>query len=350
MKTRIAFIARQAGSAAAFIPLIQELSAQNSHIYLTLFALEQAAPIWLNAGLNPHLVINFADAQKDLIAANPQILITGTSFAAAEDCQFWRWARQAGIPALAFIDHWTNYPQRFSSAPDAPFDCVADWLAVIDHRMYQGLCAAGAPKARIIILGHPGWDQLSEWRGRSNPRLKKQLAGERILILFISEPIADFYGASWGYSEIDALFLLRNALAALDRQYTIVVKPHPRQNLQSIVLPDDIIDSVQIRISTADKIELLTAADVITGINSMLLHEATLIGRPVISLRPGQIASISDLPGWIIATNLQHAISALMRVMSGEITAPPGPQPALPRWINWLQSLLKSDEADINGK
>lgn len=349
MKMRIAFIARQAGSAAAFIPLIKELSADNSKIYLTLFALEQAAAIWLHAGLNPRSVINFAAALDDLIAFGPELLITGTSFAAREDYQFWSWAQSRGIPALAFIDHWVNYPQRFSSTPDSPFDCLPDWLAVIDQRMYQELCAAGAPEARIIILGHPGWDGLSAGRGQRNFILKKQLAGERILILFISEPIADFYGASWGYTEIDALFLLRNALAELDGKYTIVIKPHPRQDQKKIILPDD-IDKVQVRISSADKIELLAAADVITGINSMLLHEATLLGRAVIALRPGQIAALADLPGWIIATNLQETTAALIRVMCGEIEPPPVPQPALPRWLNFCIDLLKLKEPGEIGK
>ena len=337
MIMRVAFVARQAGSAAAFVPLIHALQKQNSPPCV-IFGLEQASSIFTNAGINHHCVKDFAAARADLITARPNILITGTSFSAAEDYQFWNWARISRISSVAFVDHWINYPQRFSSSPNHLFDCLPGYIAVIDQRMRQEICAVGAPESRIIVLGHPGWDRLSVWRGQRAPELKKQLAGERKLILFISEPIAEFYGASLGYTENDALLLLRNTLATLDGNYIIAVKPHPRQNPQNINLPEDTAN-LQMRIVTEGHWELLAAADIVTGMNSMLLYEATIMGRPVIALQPGRIAeNLIESPGMIIVSHPTQAISAIKRALDGEIELLPQPVPALPCWINWLNS------------
>ncbi|CAK0778741.1 hypothetical protein CCP3SC1_990005 [Gammaproteobacteria bacterium] len=344
----IIIVACQPGSAAALAPVVRALR-EGAGISCLVFGLEHAAQSWAMLGVTAQTVTSFTEAQPYLAAVQPSMLLTGTSFDAVGDGQFWNWAREQGIPSVAFVDHWINYHQRFSSSPDCPFDCLPGQIAVIDALMARRLIEAGCPEERIIITGHPGWDEFIQRRGYRALGLRQKLAGDSTLILFASEPLARFYGSmgscnGLGYTERDALTLLFNVLETIaevrKENYTVAVKPHPRED--PLALTDLFVTThgrVQAKLVEGNRIELASAAEVVVGISSLLLYESALMGRPVVALQPGRVGP-SDLvdhhPGILLATDHQQAISALMQALTGEMPTIPAPEPAVPRWMKLI--------------
>ena len=340
-------VARQFGSAAALASVVQALQAEARTDCLIL-GLGHAAGAWAGAGIAAQTVSSFAEALPYLLHAHPSLLVTGTSFNAQEDGHFWRWAKEQGIPSLAFVDHWVNYCQRFSSAPDRPFDCLPEHIAVLDDSMAARLVAVGCPADRVVVLGHPAWDDLVQRRGRCDVTLQARLAGDRVLVLFASEPIARFYGKGLGYTEGDALSLLLAALETVgeDRKesYVVAVKPHPTED--RFALTDRIGMAggrVAARLVEGDRRDLISASTLVVGMNSLLLHEATIMGKPVIALQPGRLGPydwVDHQPGILLATDWVQAISALHRALVGDTPVVPAPRPVIPEWIRVIDALI----------
>jgi len=350
MTRTIVVIARQPGSAAALAPVVLALR-KEAGVSCLVLGLDHAPQSWAISGIVAQAVASFTEALPYLAAVQPAMLLTGTSFDAVGDGQFWNWAREQGIPSIAFVDHWTNYRQRFSSTPARPFDCLPERVAVIDSLMANRLIEAGCPEKHIIVTGHPGWDCLIQRRSHHATELCRKLAGDSILVLFASEPLARFYGSKgscngFGYTERDALTLLINALETIaDNQgeaYTVAVKPHP---LEDSVAFTDLLTAasgrVRVVLVKGDRIELVTAAKVVTGMSSLLLYEAALMGQPVVALQPERIGP-SDLvdyhPGILLATNHRQAVFSLTRALAGEVPVISAPEPVIPLWLELCQS------------
>lgn len=354
----IAIVARQPGSATALAPLIHSLR-DNTEIACLVLGLEHAIHAWNSMGITAQAVNSFTDALSHLVRAHPSLLLTGTSFNAVDDGHFWNWAREQSIPSIAFVDHWTNYRQRFSSAPDCPYDCLPEYIAVIDTLMAQRLIEMDCPKQRILVMGHPGWDDLIRWHHHDNLGLRRELAGDSVLILFVSEPLARFYGTkgtknSLGYTEKDALALLFDVLDMVGKNrgetYTVAIKPHPLDNTPSVPIMIPSGKRIRACLVEFDRLELVAAAEVVIGMNSLLLYEAALMGKPVVALQPDRIYP-SDLvdhhPGILLATDYIQAVAALTRALAREIPSIPRQEPVIPQWIKMITHLLQTSYVNM---
>jgi hypothetical protein len=88
---------------------------------------------------------------------------------------------------------------------------------------------------------------------------------------------------------IDVVAAATRLLTRHRQQATLVIKPHPREAGQPFALPQA-GKSLAIRLlNEADVSPRLAAAgaDLVVGMNSMLLLEACLLGTPVVSYQPG---------------------------------------------------------------
>jgi CDP-glycerol glycerophosphotransferase (TagB/SpsB family) len=123
-------------------------------------------------------------------------------------------------------------------------------------------------------------------------------------------------GASWGYDERQ---VLADIIAALDatlrgrsQPAVLLVKRHPRETAE-LTLPK--AASLAIRVvddSFGDYRELVAASDFVLGMNSNLLLEACLLGKPVVSYQPGLLRP-DPLPsnrlGWSRAVTTRDALA-----------------------------------------
>ena len=333
--SRICIIARQPGSAHAFTPIINALRQRGIASVQAGFA--DAVRAWEDEGVEAVEIASFAEWAQLSNEVLPCIVLTGTSLNAEEDALFWRWAEQNAVSSIAFVDHWSNYPQRFSSGREdgEPFDLMPDRIAVIDEIAKNGLTRVGCPAQKIVITGHPAFDRLAERYGPINQALRDRLLpdGHAFLFVFVSEPLTQVYGPdprsnSLGYTEATVLKTLLTCLERWGRQknqpVTLLVKPHPVESkeryLTDLVSASSAYDYLDVKIfSNSNRYELISACDAVFGMTSMLLFEAAVIGRPVFSLqfdREKACALSDNRPGIRVLTRQQEMLPALEQIAS----------------------------------
>lgn len=209
-------------------------------------------------------------------------------------------ARQQGIPSLAVLDFWSNYKERFSDGTGNLVH-LPDQIAVMDDFACEEMIKAGIDKARIVVTGQPALDSLAEWRFRFPTDRRKSIREhlgidqKETLILFASQPLSELYGSDRssprypGYTEKTVLEALTRAIEKLvlkGQHPVLVIRPHPREKRSG--LSEIKSDVVRIVISSYGHArDVVLSADVVTGMDSMLLVESCYMGCPTVSIQPG---------------------------------------------------------------
>jgi len=332
-KPTVIIIGRQSGTANAFAPVINALREQG--INLATLAFSHAYDAWKRNGINAVKIESYEDAVIILDSIlDPCFMLTGTSHFAREDSYFWDWAHRRVLPNLAFVDHWVSYWQRFSTGlpGSARFDVLPERIAVIDELAATRMIEAGCPPHLILITGHPAFDILPCLQGITDHGLRAKLIPSNCsyLILFVSEPHSRMYASqvrsTLSYTERDALTLTLTALERIGEEsqerFCLVVKPHPLEEpdrINCVLKAHKTLRYVTSLIADGPRDALVEASDVIVGGTSMLLYEASLMGRPVISVQPNRIKE-SDLVdyhnGIELATNMKQTQLALHRAFN----------------------------------
>lgn len=297
MPSGAVIVARQAGTAAAFAPLLLESiglsSVRTSALHV--FAYPSAAPIFQRLGVTSVTVDDFDAASAALDELSCPLLLTGTSLDVDDDSRWWRWAREHGVPSVAFVDQWCNYAERFTldSALLAP-DALPDRIAAVDVLAARRLAEAGLPGDRIVVTGTPLTDTWVPANATATAATRETLAGLRNpwLVLYVCEPDPGHWVdrallADADYDRrIAALADAAGALAAeTSRAVHLAIKPHPIQRQRGFLPPlPPAIDGVTASVEDGDPRALVRAADVVVGHQSMLLHEAAAAGAAVLAL------------------------------------------------------------------
>lgn len=293
---QILVIARQAGSAHAFTPLVKALKHRGAQP--TLLALDHARRAWQKDELSFQPIDSFEQAYSDILSANRwDIMLTGTSEHARKDARFWEWAQTRELPTLGWVDSWGGYQKRFTSPSGPPFDLCPEHVGVVDTRARQEIIEAGCPQNRVHVVGHPGLAQLSELPPLpASTKLPEAFQGCDHVLLYVSSALQRFPEEidRRGFSDQQALEMLANTAARLaargDQSWGIGVKRHPRESpeevqnwFKGLEKTDVYIDLIE-----GDRLVLPRLVDVVAGTVSILLLESSLMGTPVLSLQPGR--------------------------------------------------------------
>jgi hypothetical protein len=222
-----------------------------------------------------------------------------------------------GIPAVALLDHWCNYVERFSDR--ARLDCLPDALAVMDDAAASLLRAVGFPPERIHITGHPHLDEITPVTADERIVARRALgvSDDRHVVTFASEPIAPGAQRDLGYTAAEALEAVRSAIARVALDSLLIIRPHPRE--RQVAVPSGELETIVARKGASR--EAIAASNVMTGMRSMLLLEAGLAGIPTLSVRPnggpdhyldahaGLIVSVCDTS--VLPSVLRRALDAV---------------------------------------
>lgn len=326
---RTVLVARQAGTAAAFVPIAAALSP-------VVFAYPSAVPVFARSGLGHTAISTFGEARRRLEALRPDWLITGTSLDVEDDSRWWVWARARGVPSVAFVDQWVNYVERFTlDARVLPPAALPDRIAVVDTLASGRLTDAGLPRERIVVTGTPLLDtwQSPDAASRAAVRSRLAVADDAWIILYACEPdprhwtepgcLADAGFDARLASLLDAAAALASTTA---RPVHLAVKPHPIQIERGHVPQLPVAPAgVSVAVTDLDPRVLAPGADIVIGHRSMLLHEAAAAGcRAVALLEDGEV--VPDLalatPGLRVCR--RRDLPATLRDVAG---AAPGAQP-----------------------
>jgi hypothetical protein len=327
-------VAREAGSANALIPVIDELRGEG--LGICAIGLEQAAKMFREAAIEHVAVAGMASALAVLerLSPRPNFVLSGTSLKADDDALLWAWAQRRHLPLLAFVDHWINPWVRFSSLATAAaprYGLLPEKVAVINSEVKQEMVVGGCDAARILVTGHPQLQRLARQPPPPNPILRATLLnGGQRLIVFFSEPYSHFQ-PRWrlnggpAYNELTVLSMLLDALRMFAAQHglacRLAVKPHPREDSHELsrLLRASADDLLQGRIIEMQRHDLAMAADLVVGMRSMALLEAQVIGCRTLSVQAdspermmpiGDVPVVRDRPGLdeYLAGSLRHSL------------------------------------------
>jgi hypothetical protein len=305
-------VARQVGTAAAFVPVAAALP--GARLLLYPLAAREHADV-------PHTAADDASilAQLERIGSI-SMLVTGSSEKSAEDAAQWSWARSRRIPSLAYVDQGVNLELRFARGwPDA--------VATIGEKEAAQLRALAPDGVVVHVTGSPAVEAFARevQRYRTNGT-----AAEPGRVLFATEPItgmaADEYRRINGFIDEDAYALVKRAVAQLGAK--LLVRLHPRDRAER--WPDAELDR------NARGAESVARAQVVCGTRSMFLVEAAAAGVPVVSLQPGRRtpSPLDEIP---IAEDDDQALAALRRALNGTTVKNERHRGACERFIGLLR-------------
>ncbi|WP_204106206.1 MULTISPECIES: hypothetical protein [Spirulina sp. CCY15215] len=318
------------------------------------------APAPIPPNLNPReLLITFA----------PRLLVVGT----AENRDtlgllLVSAARELGIKSLGVVDAPSNAAERFRGRSDRPLTHVPDYLLVPDEATRQAYIALGYSSTQAVVCGHPYYDTVRQTRihldsvGRSVLRASifPEVPTRQPIVVFVAEVSRGLkdeqYRRSAEYTligdgkqnkrtEIVLEEFLRGSDRLIPHPYR-VLRLHPKNTRQELAFYLERFDCIS---EGGSPLELIYTADLVVGMTSSLLLEATLLGRPTVAILPRSsekewcaVTASGTIP---VLTRRAEIVPTLTRLLSSdnlEKEAIGLPQNCCDRTINWLKQRLSS--------
>jgi hypothetical protein len=228
-------------------------------------------------------------AHKILANYRPDVVIVGTSWGNTIDKELVYAANEHRIPTLAVLDMWSYYRERFASS-NGRLDYLPLVVCVMDQVAKKEAVISGIPAGRIRITGNPHFDEIrkkatSDRIRREAQDLRSKWLGERKKIIsFASEAIARHFPRRSprfrGYTEKEVL----KDLFEVRGDASLVVKLHPQNKMKDVDFLKNRNNVIYVR--RGSFFTCLSASDVVVGMTSMALLEASYFGKPAISYQP----------------------------------------------------------------
>lgn len=300
----IAVISHDAGSSEILCALIREyFDLYSWHI----FAIAQSPMGRLCERYNlPFSAIG--DPEQQLRAIGPDLLLFGTGWQEKIERPYVRFCKEHAISTVAFLDHWSNYRERFGF-PDVGWEeNLGDFTAVSDQKALL--------LAESFNLPHPvGFKNF--YLRDTIARASQKEPHPNNNLLFLSEPTDAValrtYGDKnyWGFTQYSALEEILKHFDSF-RCAGLTIRLHPSDKGSGYKKILKAYPHIRVQINDAAVCELtdqLLSAKMIIGFDTMALYVAALLGSPVLSYLPSknrefllplpsdrQVRSLSKIP------------------------------------------------------
>jgi len=225
----------------------------------------------------------------------PDLVITSATSLPVKDMSekhIWRLARLAGVKSIALLDQWQNYSIRFSGVTaQERLAYLPDAINCIDEIGKKEMIAEGFNGDILHPLGQPYLDRLADAVREIDCaaiRNKLKVAQDGHIVLFVSEAIEENFGSERGYTQYGALrTFLKSAGVADNRK--ILIKLHPKDDITKFnQIQAEFPQHALLFISNElTALECIAASDGVYGMTSIMLLEAYILGKPVVSIQPG---------------------------------------------------------------
>lgn len=296
---KVLFSSGDVGGARALMPVIETCIEKglpvavinNGHIS------QEAPPHWEKILTNR---INSRDEVKKFFKEEDiRLLIFTSSLKDSTSLTLARWVKELNVPAFHLLDNWTSYRERMETDGLPSFS--PDLYLVMDEMAREGALEEGIEKSNLKVTGHPAlatlYKEYRDWTAKNNRKYLKEFGfdSERIIVSFISEPAEQDQGDSdrspayRGYTEKVVLPLFCNALQPFSERIQVAILPHPRENIEGLKnLWNKCRGNLQGKLLELSRgREGVFLCNGVAGMASLLLYEAWLLGKAVISLQPG---------------------------------------------------------------
>lgn len=295
MSQRIITVCGDPGGAAAIAPVIQYLQKFND---VKNFSYLSGQNILKSKGIayNPipeRASLNWISAQLQ----DCRCILTATSVNSLEwEKRFIQLGRERGIPSVSVLDFWSSYGVRFTDESNE-MSFLPDKLAVMDARAANAMTQLGVSSNRLVVTGQPAFSEiLNQKKTFKNMRLAHQLQSNELFIIFASQPLQQFCGDYYGFTEKSVIPEVINsiemALELVPQKIVLALIPHPRENSEEY----QSFESEMFEITSGTKgrgVDYVLSADLVIGMNSVILLESCYLGQPTVSLQPGLVRTDS---------------------------------------------------------
>ena len=220
-----------------------------------------------------------SDIQAKLSLFEPSIVLYGTGWQNHLEYHFLDYAKAHHLPSFAFLDHWTNYRERFGFPTSNWEQNLPSFIVAHDQTSVEKAKALGLPNV-VAIKNYALLAQLSA--------AKKVFENtpENDTLLFLSEPTAkvaerslkDAYG--WGFTEKEVFENILTCKAIFGCK-KIIIRLHPSDKMETYQAIDTAVE-----FSKNTLLEDIAHAKIIIGIDTIALYTAYLLGKKVISYIP----------------------------------------------------------------
>lgn len=220
-----------------------------------------------------------SDIEAKLTSFAPSIILYGTGWQNHLEYHFLNYAKAHTIPSIAFLDHWTNYRERFGYPEKNWENNLPSFIAAHDQTSFDKAKALGLPNV-IAIKNYA----LRTQRKEAQSVLTN--IQESDTLLFLSEPTAkvakrsfgDAYG--WGFTEKE---VFQDILTCKEKFgcKNILIRLHPSDTPECYQAIDP-----NATFSHATLLEDIARAKVVIGIDTIALYTAYLLGKYAISYIP----------------------------------------------------------------
>ncbi|MFA6405686.1 MAG: polysialyltransferase family glycosyltransferase [Candidatus Paceibacterota bacterium] len=217
----------------------------------------------------------FNESKLNILVENfkPSIFVGGSSAGLTFDKNILSIAKKNKAKTIYILDYWSHYWQRFSGKKK-DFKYLPDIICVMDEKSKKEMVEEGFNPNIIKITGNPYFDSFQE-------NIKKN-AEEKSKVLFVSQPLAENKD-ELGYDEFRVLGDLLEVFDNLKTRYELTIRPHPKEKKGKY----NKYLNKNIKIDADSLIEkLISKAGLIVGMNSMVLFQASIANKKVISYQP----------------------------------------------------------------
>lgn len=238
----------------------------------------------------------------------PDYIFTGTSYTSLIELVFIELANKMNILTNSFIDHYTNYPDRFLYMDKYVFPKN---ILLTDFRALEIAKQVNLDKqSSLVVCGNFYHIFLQNWSPIIN---RTEFFGDFVnhddkVITFAPDPLSNVGGRKiYGFDEKVVWNDLALCLKSIKNpKLKVVINLHPNQNKKSI--QDCVVASAYNQVLFADKLHtntLIYYSDLVIGMYSSFLVEAKVFQRPIVRYLPN--ASKPDsLSGNNIGTISKH--------------------------------------------
>ncbi len=244
-----------------------------------------AQKIFSRKGLS-HFIISKARELALLESEAIDTALCGTSWISNLEREAMRRARAKGIKSVVYLDHWTNYRERFGYPRKNWKENMPDELWVGDTHALK--LAKRYFKSHISRLVPNAYFQEIKAEYRSIRRRTKARVSD---ILFMSEPTMlahkTFYEAGYMYDEMDILKKVLDYLSKKNVRNAIAICYHPAEKKGKYnALLARYRGTLRFRKQDKNILNDFAQAKLVIGRRSMALALAALCGRNVVSYIP----------------------------------------------------------------
>jgi hypothetical protein len=296
---RVLAFACQAGAGDAVGPVVAELRRRGADCLL--LSKDAASASFARQGLDAADLPVFSDEEvgRRCVArwgSLPDVVFTSATSLPSIDMTeryLWRWASGRRVPSAGLVDQWQNYALRFSGVAAAErLAYLPDIVLLMDDLAVEEAVADGLPRERLRVSGQPAFDARPVLSDRAvDPiRAEREIDGRTLVVAFIAESLKKDFGTSLGYDEDSVLAFLSGVLIEAVKadpalRVHLIVKLHPENERHAFdrLLADLPVPATVIA-REHDAKTVISAADLVVGIASIVLIHAIVMGKPTVSL------------------------------------------------------------------